>query len=43
MQCRDRRLDLIGTAAAVAHRLVDQGQPLGDHLLIPQAAILIVQ
>ena len=43
MQRRDRRLDLIGPAAAMAHRLVDQRQPFGDHLLVPQAAILVVE
>ncbi len=43
MQRRDRRLNLIGPASPVPHRLVDQRQPLGDHLLIPQAAILVVE
>ena len=27
----------------MAHRLVDQRQPLGDHLGVPQRAILIVE
>ena len=27
----------------MAHRLVDQRQPLGDHLLVPKAAVLIVE
>ena len=36
MQRRDRRLDLIRPAGAMPHRLVDQRQPLGDQLLIPQ-------
>ncbi len=43
MQRRDRRLNLIGPAAAMPHRLVDQRQPLRDHLLIPQRAVLVVE
>jgi len=43
MQCGDRRLNLIGPALPVPHRLVDQRQPLGDHFPVPQATILIVE
>ena len=43
MQRRDRRLNLIGAGTPVAHRLVDQRQPLGDHPVIPEPAILVLQ
>ena len=41
MQGRDRRLDLVGAGAPVTHGLVDQGEALGDHRLVPEAAILV--
>ena len=43
MQRRNRRLNLVGAAAAMAHGFVDQSDSLRDHRLIPQRAILIVE
>ena len=43
MQGGNGRLHLIGARLPVAHGLVDQGKPFGDHRLVPQAAVLIVQ
>ena len=43
MQRRDRPLHLVGPRPAVAHGLVDEGKALGDHLVVPEVAILIGQ
>ena len=43
MQGSNRRLDLIGPDSAMTHRLVDQREPFGDQLLIPQRAVLVVE
>ena len=43
MERGDRRLHLVRTGTAVPHRLVEQGQPLGDHRAVPPAAVLILE
>jgi hypothetical protein len=39
----DGGLHLVGTGPPMAQRLVDQRQPLGDHVPVPQPAILLLQ
>jgi hypothetical protein len=43
VQRRDRRLHLIRPGRAMAHRLVDERQPLGDEDAVPARAILILE
>ncbi|MGY3407106.1 hypothetical protein ACVWZV_003219 [Bradyrhizobium sp. GM5.1] len=43
MQRGNRGLDLVGPAAAMAYRLVDQREAFRDHRAVPQRTILVVQ
>jgi hypothetical protein len=39
----DRCLHLVRAGPAMAHRLVDQGEALSDHLAVPECPILVVE
>src|SRR5262249_3607701 len=43
MHCRNGGLDLVGAGAAMPHGLANEGYTLGDELLIPELAILLLE
>ncbi len=40
---RNRGLDLIGAGTLMPHRLLDEGDALGDHAPIPEFSILVLE